>query len=253
MRRTKPNPTIAPSPPVEPPHRQAFPGLSVALDRLQEVAGYFPEFDEVRQRLDEIAAFAPLVRLTPRQTLGLSGEAAKVLGLQARHLREALGLTREQVAKRSGLADGTIRNFETGRHRQSEARIAWVLGALLPLAEGNHNLDPDLIADLRSVYSLAARLSNQPTIAKVTSPMTPDEPEKPSEPEQPKHAAWGRAVQRRREALGMTQHELASRAGLSMTALKGIESGQVEPSAKQRQHIGAVIKEAEEIQRLERR
>ena len=247
MRRTKPCPTIPSSPTDEPPHRGTFPGLSAALDRLQEVAGYLPEFGEVRERLDEIAAFAPLVRLTPRQTLGLSAEAAKLLGLHTRALRVALGLTREQVAKRCGLADTTIRNFETGRHRLSDAGIACLLQWLLPLADGK-NLNPDLMAALRCAHSLAAGPTKQPNTAEELPPMTPDEPEKPA-PHRPEPEAWGRAVQRRREAAGMAQHELAIRAGLSISALKGIESGHAEPTQRQRHCIVEVLNDAEKMPR----
>jgi transcriptional regulator with XRE-family HTH domain len=246
MRRAKPSPTPPPSHADEPPHRRTFPGLSSALDRLQQVAGYLPEFDEVRERLDELSAFAPLVRLTPRQTLALSAEAVRLLGEQTRALRDLLGLTREQVAQRCGLAYSTIRNFETGRHRLSDAGIAWLLGALLPLAHGNDNLNPDLIAALRGVYSLAAGLSKQPTIEEVLPPMTPDEPEKET-PKNPESEAWGRTVQRRREAAHLPQHQLAIRAGLSVSELKGIESGHVEPTEKQRRRILEVLRDAEKM------
>ena len=246
MRRTKPSPTIPPSLTDDPPHRRTFPGLSHALDRLQEVAGHYPEFDAVRERLDELAAFAPLVRLTARDTLALSGQAVKRLGLHTRALREALGLTREQVATRCGLADTTIRNFETGRHRLSDPGIRWILGFLLPLADGK-DLDPVLLAALRCAHSLAAGLSKTPDLPEELPPMTPDEPEKPIEPEPAKPEAWGRAVQRRREAANMAQHELAIRAGLSISALKGIESGHVEPTEKQRRCIVEVLKDAEKM------
>ena len=245
MRRDKPAPTIPPSLTDDPPHRRTFPGLSGALDRLQEVAGYFPEFDEVRERLDELAAFAPLVRLTPRQTLALSGEAVRRLGLQTRALRVALGLTREQVATRCGLADTTIRNFETGRHRLSDAGLVWLLQSLLPLAEGK-GLNADLLASLRCAHRLAAGLSKPADLPEELPPMKPDEPEKPA-PQRPEPEVWGRVVQHRREALGMAQHELAIRAGLSVSALKGIESGHVEPTQRQRHCIVEVLKDAEKM------
>ena len=245
MRRTKPSPTIPPSLTDDPPHRRTFPGLSHALDRLQEVAGYLPEFDEVRDRLDELAAFAPLVRLTARDTLALSGQAVKRLGLHTRALREALGLTREQVATRCGLADTTIRNFETGRHRLSDAGIVWLLQSLLPLAEGK-GLNPDLLASLHRAHDIAAGLSKPADLPEELPPMKPDEPEKPA-PQRAEPEAWGRVVQRRREALGMAQHELAIRAGLSISALKGIESGHVEPTEKQRRCILEVLRDSEKM------
>ena len=199
-----------------------------------------PEFDELRARLDELAAFAPLVRLTPQQTIALSGEAVRLLGVQTRALRVSLGLTREQVAKNCGLADSTIRNFETGRHRLSDAGIASLFQTLLPLAEGK-SLNPDLLAALRCAHSLAAGLSKPSDIAEQLPPMNPDEREKP------RHEAWGRAVQRRREAPHMTHHELASRAGLSITKLQRIESGHVEPTEKERRCILEVLNDAEKM------
>ena len=78
--------------------------------------------------------------------------------------------------------------------------------------------------------------------------MTPDEPEKPTR-HRPEPEAWGRVVQRRREAAGMAQHELAIRAGLSMSALKGIESGHVEPTQRQRHCIVEVLNDAEKMPR----
>ena len=82
--------------------------------------------------------------------------------------------------------------------------------------------------------------------------MTPDEPEKPK-PEKPEPEAWGRGVQRRREAVGMEQSELATRAGLSFSSLKGIESGHVEPTAGQRRNITEVLADAERLQRPRRK
>ena len=70
-----------------------------------------------------------------------------------------------------------------------------------------------------------------------------------NEPEKPKPETWGRLVQRRREAANMTHHELASRAGLAISKLKGIESGHVEPTEKERRCILEVLNDAEKIPR----
>ena len=248
MRHDKPNPT--PDPPS--PHRQTFPGLSDALDRLAEVAGYHPEFDDLRARLDELTAFAPLVRLHARGALALSAEAVRLLGRQVRPVRKFVGLSRRQLAAMCGVADSTIRNFETGRHRISDSNVAMVLGALLPLAEQRNLADPDLLEALRCGYERTAGLSKPADITEELPTMTPDEPEKPK-PEKPEPEAWGRGVQRRREAANMTHHELASRAGLAISKLKGIESGHVEPTAGQRRNITEVLADAERLQRPRRK
>ena len=85
--------------------------------------------------------------------------------------------------------------------------------------------------------------------------MSTDDP-KDTSPEpspEPPEGAWGRAVQRRREALGMLQSELATRAGLSLSGLKGIESDHVEPTGAQRRNINGVLSEAESLQRPPRK
>ena len=60
---------------------------------------------------------------------------------------------------------------------------------------------------------------------------------------------FGKTTQRRRIAVGMTQTELATRAGLSFSNLKSIESGHVDPTDAQRRNINAVLHEAEHMPR----
>ena len=252
MRPDKPKPT--PDPPS--PHRQTFPGLSDALDRLAEVAGYHPEFDELRARLNELTTFAPLVRWSARQrVLALSGEAVRLLGRQVRPVRDFLGLTRGQLAAMCGLAESTIRNFETGRHRISDSNVAMVLGALLPLAEQRNLADPELLDALRAAHRAAVAVMHPKDPKKEPQDMSTDDPQNDTQepsPEPPQEA-WGRTVRRRREAVGMQQSELATRAGLSFSSLKAIESGHVEPTAGQRRNITEVLADAERLQRPRRK
>ena len=77
----------------------------------------------------------------------------------------------------------------------------------------------------------------------------PSQPPTPAPPKEP----WGRSVQRRREAVGMTQEEIATRAGLSFSNLKGIESGHVEPTERQRNGITIILKDAEKLRRQQKR
>ena len=251
MRVDKPDPTTDPPS----PHRQTFPGLSDALDRLAEVAGYHPEFDELRARLDELTTFAPLVRLHARGGLALSAEAVRLLGRQVRPVRKFVGLSRRQLAAMCGVADSTIRNFETGRHRISDSNVAMVLGALLPLAEQRNLADPDLLEALRAAYRAAVAVTHPKDPKKEPQDMSTDDPQdhtKEPSPE-PINEAWGRTVQRRREAVGMQQSELATRAGLSFSSLKGIESGGIEPTEGQRRNITEVLADAERLQRPRRK
>ncbi|MBL9007129.1 MAG: hypothetical protein JNJ46_22930 [Myxococcales bacterium] len=249
MRRDKPSPT--PDPPS--PRRQTFPGLSDALDRLAEVAGYYPEFDELCARLDELAAFAPIVRWHARhRVIALSSEAVKLLGRQVRPVRDSLGLARAQLAAMCGLAEGTIRNFETGRHRITDGRVAMILGTLLPLVEADGKADPELIAALRAGHRAAVAASSPEPQTEEPEAMSKDDSQETTQPPSPDppNEPWGRSVQRRREAFQMKQEELAVRAGLSLSDLKGIESGHVEPTKKQRREIEAVLREAAQLERI---
>ena len=252
MRRDKPSPT--PDPPS--PRRQTFPGLSDALDRLAEVAGYYPEFDELCAALDELAAFAPIVRWHARhRVIALSAEAVKLLGRQVRPVRDSLGLSRAQLAAMCGLAESTIRNFETGRHRITDGRVAMILGALLPLIEADGKADPELIAALRAGHRAAVAASSPERQTEEPESMSTDDAQEPSQPPSPAppNEPWGRSVQRWREALGMKQEELATRAGLSFSNLKGIESGHVEPTERQRNGITIILKDAEKLRRQQKR
>jgi DNA-binding transcriptional regulator YiaG len=47
----------------------------------------------------------------------------------------------------------------------------------------------------------------------------------------------------RREKAGITQEELSTRAGLSLSKLRAIEAGREEPTEKEERALNAVIKE----------
>ncbi len=55
--------------------------------------------------------------------------SAPTLGTQVRELREAAGLTRQQMEAQTGVGASTIRNFETGKHKPT----AWMLRRLMKL------------------------------------------------------------------------------------------------------------------------
>ena len=134
-----------------------------------------------------------------------------------------------------------------------------VLGALLPLAEQRNLADPDLLEALRAARRAAVAVTH-PKAPKEEPPKEPkdmstDDPQDPTQEPSPEpiKEAWGRTVQRRREAVGMEQSELATRAGLSFSSLKGIESGHVEPTEAQRRNITEVLADAERLQRPRRK
>lgn len=54
-------------------------------------------------------------------------QPVSTLGALVRELREAAGLTRQNLQDQIGVAASTIRNFETGRH----APTAWTLRRLM--------------------------------------------------------------------------------------------------------------------------
>ena len=232
-----------PSPPSLPPGQV---GLSAAIEYLRQTYGDDPALDAIEASL---AQLAPLLR---SQADGirdaLSPDALRTLGAQSRILRQALGLTRAQLAAHAGLADSTVRNFETGRHRLTDRCLIPLLRALLHLADGQ-SLSPPFVEALRGAYQHTAGL---PSLASTSDeechdmrPTTPKATELTQKPDE----SWGHFVRRRREAVGMPQEELAIRAGVSFTYLKGFESGHVEPTAKQRHNIDGVLREAQRLPR----
>ncbi len=60
------------------------------------------------------------------------------LGLHVRQVREGAGLTRAQLAVLVGIAESTIRNFETGRHKPTKATLAKLLPRLEALIAATH-------------------------------------------------------------------------------------------------------------------
>ena len=54
-------------------------------------------------------------------------QPAPTLGTLGRELREAAGVTRQQLEAQTGVGASTIRNFETGKHKPT----AWMLRRLM--------------------------------------------------------------------------------------------------------------------------
>lgn len=81
-------------------------------------------------------------------------------------------------------------------------------------------------------------------------------PQRRREPRSPEHAALGEAVRRLRLEAGLSQEELAERAGKDFTLIGGIERGQRNPSfetllriaAGLGTTIGAIATLADEVQ-----
>lgn len=81
-------------------------------------------------------------------------------------------------------------------------------------------------------------------------------PQRRREPRSPEHAAFGEAVRRLRLEAGLSQEELAERAGKDFTLIGGIERGQRNPSfetllriaAGLGTTIGAIAALADEVQ-----
>ena len=195
---------------------------------------------EIRDKRDESASINRESQAPGSlEQLCLSTDGLWTLGRVARITRESLRLTRVQLATLAGVADSTVRNFETGRHRPRDRCLLALLDALITAAD-SQSLRPPFLDALRDVLRHACGL---PPTPKPEDPptMTADPPQNP-EP-------FGKTAQRRRIAVGMTQTELAMRAGLSFSNLKAIESGHVDPTDAQRRNINAVLHEAEHIPR----
>lgn len=81
-------------------------------------------------------------------------------------------------------------------------------------------------------------------------------PQRRRKPRSPEHAAFGEAVRRLRLEAGLSQEELAERAGKDFTLIGGIERGQRNPSFETLLRIsaglgttvGAIAALADEIQ-----
>lgn len=81
-------------------------------------------------------------------------------------------------------------------------------------------------------------------------------PQRRRKPRSPEHAAFGEAVRRLRLEAGLSQEELAERAGKDFTLIGGIERGQRNPSfetllgiaAGLGTTIGAIAALADEVQ-----
>nr|WP_269809272.1 helix-turn-helix domain-containing protein [Enterovibrio nigricans] len=60
-----------------------------------------------------------------KRPVGYNAPALSITGLQCRHAREYLGLTRDDFCDKSGVGKTTLREFENGKsliRRETEAR-----------------------------------------------------------------------------------------------------------------------------------
>ncbi|WP_244556727.1 helix-turn-helix domain-containing protein [Enterovibrio nigricans] len=61
-----------------------------------------------------------------KRPVGYNAPALSITGLQCRHAREYLGLTRDDFCDKSGVGKTTLREFENGKsliRRETEAKI----------------------------------------------------------------------------------------------------------------------------------
>ncbi|SAI72972.1 DNA-binding protein [Bordetella ansorpii] len=113
------------------------------------------------------------------------------LAARVRQRRLELGLTQRELAARAGISDTAIRKIENG----SGTRY------MLELAEGLH-------------VPMQWLASGDPAHAP-----------KPAACRNDRHLEIGRRIQQRRSELGLSQRELATRAGISSAAISKIERG----------------------------
>lgn len=192
-----------------------------------------------------------------------------------RPARDAQGLSRPDLARLSGVAESTIAKLEQGQHqprRRSLLRLCKALnlpsplpGAELriPLGSIAHDLavrtlrqalqefratraDADAFAQRRSaagaehVLAVYQALDARDTASALLTLLSDEDTDMP-EPKPPtrRPAAW----RLRREEAGITQEELATRAGLSFKKLKAIEAGQAEPTPTEAKGLDAIIRQ----------
>ena len=214
--------------------------VSASIEQLRKTYGDDPALDQIAA---SVAKLSPLMRgqASERQH-SLSTDSLRALGAQSRSLRQALGLTRTQLAMHAGIADGTLRNFEIGRHRLTDRCLVPLLHTLLTLADAK-SLHLPFCHELRAAYQYATGL---PSIAAEAGQA--QEFETPEATETYDAESWGDSVRRRREALAMQPEDLGARVGLSASSIDAIESGCVDPSAARRRRIERILREAEQLQ-----
>ncbi|HNN95369.1 MAG TPA: helix-turn-helix domain-containing protein [Pseudomonadota bacterium] len=216
--------------------------VSAAVEQLRQTYGDDPVLAQIAA---SVAKLSPLMRgqANDRQH-SLSTDSLRALGAQSRSLRQALGLSRAQLAMHAGIADSTLRNFEIGRHRLTDRCLVPLLHTLLTLADAK-SLQLPFFHELRAAFRYTTGL---PSV--IAEGGQAEDPEIREAAETDDAESWGDSVRRRREALAMQPEDLGARVGLSASGIDAIESGCVEPSAARRRRIERVLHEAEQLQHL---
>ena len=132
-------------------------------------------------------------------------------------LRVERGLTRDQFAAAVGKAKSTVRGWEQGNWRPSEAdfpKIAETLGCSITLIWA-----PPTTKRVRSREEEAVMTANREKAAPYVE---------------------------RRVALGLTKKELAEKAGLAVSTIRGMEAGRCAPCWETRQKIRKALGMPEE-------
>ena len=214
--------------------------VSASIEQLRKTYGDDPALDQIAE---SVAKLSPLMRARANDRQhSLSTDSLRALGAQSRSLRQALGLTRTQLAMHAGIADGTLRNFEIGRHRLTDRCLVPLLHTLLTLADAK-SLQLPFCHELRAAYQYATGL---PSIAVEAGQAQEFETSEAAEAEATE--PWGDSIRRRREALAMQPEDLGARVGLPASSIDAIESGLIDPSAARRRRIERVLHEAEQLQ-----
>lgn len=216
--------------------------VSASIEQLRKTYGDDPALDQIAE---SVAKLSPLIRARANDRQhSLSTDSLRALGAQSRSLRQALGLSRGQLAMHAGIADSTLRNFEIGRHRLTDRCLVPLLHTLLTLAEAK-SLQLPFFHELRAAFRYTTGL---PSL--VAAAGQADDPEIREAAETDDAESWGDSVRRRREALSMHPEDLGARVGLSASSIDAIESGLIDPSAARRRRIERVLHEAEQLQHL---
>lgn len=107
---------------------QRLPACIQAQNELEQHA--FAGEPELREATVELARWASARRTQTRERLGPSPQL-QAAAAALREKREELGLTREDLARAAGVADSTIRNIETLRHRPNRSTLMRLSAALM--------------------------------------------------------------------------------------------------------------------------
>ncbi len=157
--------------------------------------------------------------------LELRGDYAKRdhrLGQDLRDLREREGLSRREVAERTGLSIGTITAIEVGKGNPSPTSLAAMLEVLgVPEKESEFRR----LLPVRSSDTRWAKPKLRPR--KNSGGRT----RRPSPDREPLSAAFVKGIREAREKADLSQAELAGLAGLSQAYISAIERGKVSPGS----------------------